>query len=222
MANRPTELIIALHDYLLAHGFREAEILTRLRQETQSHERAIMQITPEQGAFMALLAELIGCKRYLEVGVFTGYSSLALALAMGAGGHVTALDRDAEYTEIAERYWREAGLAERIELRLGDASDSLAQLLAEGQAGSYDFAFIDADKTGYDGYYEACLELLRPGGLLALDNMFHLGRVAPREKWAEETPAIDALNAKVKDDERVSIAMIPIGDGLTLCRKRPQ
>ncbi|MDP6476188.1 MAG: class I SAM-dependent methyltransferase [Alphaproteobacteria bacterium] len=222
MANRPTELTLALHDYLLAHGFREAEILARLRQETQSHERAIMQITPEQGAFMGLLAELIGCRRYLEIGVFTGYSSLVLALAMGAGGHVTALDRNAEYTEIAERYWREAGLAENIELRLGDASDSLAQLLAEGRAGSYDFAFIDADKTGYDGYYEACLELLRPGGLLALDNMFHLGRVAPREKWAEETPAIDALNAKVKDDERVNIAMIPIGDGLTLCRKRPQ
>ena len=222
MANRPTELTLALHDYLLAHGFREAEILARLRQETQSHERAIMQITPEQGAFIGLLAELIGCRRYLEIGVFTGYSSLVLALAMGAGGHVTALDRNAEYTEIAERYWREAGLAENIELRLGDASDSLAQLLAEGRAGSYDFAFIDADKTGYDGYYEACLELLRPGGLLALDNMFHLGRVAPREKWAEETPAIDALNAKVKDDERVNIAMIPIGDGLTLCRKRPQ
>ena len=222
MANRPTELTLALHDYLLAHGFREAEILARLRQETQSHERAIMQITPEQGAFMGLLAELIGCRRYLEIGVFTGYSSLVLALAMGAGGHVTALDRNAEYTEIAERYWREAGLAENIELRLGDASDSLAQLLAEGRAGRYDFAFIDADKTGYDGYYEACLELLRPGGLLALDNMFHLGRVAPREKWAEETPAIDALNAKVKDDERVNIAMIPIGDGLTLCRKRPQ
>ena len=220
MANRPTELIIALHDYLLAHGFREAEILTRLRQETQSHERAIMQITPEQGAFMALLAELIGCKRYLEVGVFTGYSSLALALAMGAGGHVTALDRNEEYSEIAERYWRQAGVSENIELRLGDAQDSLAQLLAEGQAGSYDFAFIDADKSGYAGYYESCLELLRPGGLLGLDNMFHLGRVAPRQKWAEETPVIDALNAKIKTDERVSIAMIPIGDGLTLCRKR--
>ena len=220
MANRPTELTPALHDYLLAHGFREAEILKRLREETQSHEWAIMQITPEQGAFMALLAELIGCRRYLEIGVFTGYSSLVLALAMGREGHVTALDHNATYTDTATRYWREAGLAENIELRLGDARASLADLLAEGQAGSYDFAFIDADKSGYDGYYEACLELLRPGGLLALDNMFHMGRVASRDAWSEDTPAIDALNAKIKADERVTVSMVPIGDGLTLCLKQ--
>ena len=220
MANRPTELTPALHDYLLTHGFREADILQRLRGETQSHKWAIMQITPEQGAFMALVAELTGCTRYLEIGVFTGYSSLNLALAMGPGGHITALDSNAEYTATAERYWREAGLAENIELRLGDAQASLADLLDEGRAGSYDFAFIDADKSSYDGYYEACLELLRPGGLVALDNMFHLGRVAPRGKWTEDTPAIDALNAKIKADARVSMAMIPIGDGLTLCRKR--
>jgi len=220
MANRPTELTPALHDYLLTHGFREADILQRLRTETQSHKWAIMQITPEQGAFMALLAELIGCTRYLEIGVFTGYSSLNLALAMGPGGHVTALDRNAEYSATAERYWREAGLAKNIELRLGDARASLAALLDEGRAGSYDFAFIDADKSGYDSYYEACLELLRPGGLVALDNMFHMGCVAPREKWNEDTPAIDALNAKIKADERLSMSMVPIGDGLTLCRKR--
>ena len=220
MANRPTELTPALHDYLLAHGFREAEILKRLREETQSHEWAIMQITPEQGAFMALLAELIDCRRYLEIGVFTGYSSLVLALAMGPKGHITALDHNATYTDTATRYWREAGLAENIELRLGDAQKSLADLLAEGRAGSYDFAFIDADKSGYDGYYEACLELLRPGGLLALDNMFHMGRVAARDSWSEDTPAIDALNAKIKADARVTVSMVPIGDGLTLCRKR--
>ena len=221
MANRPTELTAALHDYVLAHGFREADVLARLRAETESHEWAIMQITPEQGAFMAILAELIGAKRYLEIGVFTGYSSLAVALAMGAGGHVTALDSNETYTDTAKRYWRDAGLAENIELRLGDARTSLAELLAEGQAGSYNFAFIDADKSGYDGYYEACLELLRPGGLLTLDNMFHLGRVAVRDKWSDDTPAIDALNAKIKTDERVSVSMVPIGDGLTLCRKRP-
>ena len=222
MANRPTELTSALHDYVLAHGFREDDVLKRLREETQSHEWAIMQITPEQGAFMAILAELIGAKRYLEIGVFTGYSSLSVALAMGSGGHVTALDSNETYTATAQRYWQEAGLAENIELRLGDARASLADLLAEGQSGSYDFAFIDADKSGYDGYYEACLNLLRPGGLLALDNMFHLGRVAPPDKWSEDTPVIDALNAKIKADQRVSVSMVPIGDGVTLCRKRPQ
>ena len=222
MANRPTELTPALHDYLLTHGFREADILQQLREETQSHEWAIMQITPEQGAFMAILAELIGAKRYLEIGVFTGYSSLSVALAMGSGGHVTALDSNETYTATAQRYWQEAGLAENIELRLGDARASLADLLAEGQSGSYDFAFIDADKSGYDGYYEACLNLLRPGGLLALDNMFHLGRVATPDKWSEDTPVIDALNAKIKADQRVSVSMVPIGDGVTLCRKRPQ
>ena len=222
MANRPTELTPALHDYVLAHGFREDDVLRRLREETQSHEWAIMQITPEQGAFMAILAELIGAKRYLEIGVFTGYSSLSVALAMGSGGHVTALDSNETYTATAQRYWQEAGLAENIELRLGDARASLADLLAEGQAGSYDFAFIDADKSGYGSYYEACLDLLRPGGLLALDNMFHLGRVATRDKWSEDTPVIDALNAKIKADQRVSVSMVPIGDGLTLCRKRRQ
>jgi caffeoyl-CoA O-methyltransferase len=222
MANRPTELTSALHDYVLAHGFREDDVLKRLREETQSHEWAIMQITPEQGAFMAILAELIGAKRYLEIGVFTGYSSLSVALAMGSGGHVTALDSNETYTATAQRYWQEAGLAENIELRLGDARASLADLLAEGQSGSYDFAFIDADKSGYDGYYEACLNLLRPGGLLALDNMFHLGRVATPDKWSEDTPVIDALNAKIKADQRVSVSMVPIGDGVTLCRKRPQ
>ena len=222
MANRPTELTPALHDYVLAHGFREDDVLRRLREETQSHEWAIMQITPEQGAFMAILAELIGAKRYLEIGVFTGYSSLSVALAMGSGGHVTALDSNETYTATAQRYWQEAGLAENIELRLGDARASLADLLAEGQAGSYDFAFIDADKSGYGSYYEACLDLLRPGGLLAPDNMFHLGRVATRDKWSEDTPVIDALNAKIKADQRVSVSMVPIGDGLTLCRKRRQ
>ncbi len=222
MANRPTELTPALHDYLLTHGFRENQILARLREETQNHEWAIMQITPEQGAFMAILAELIGAKRYLEIGVFTGYSSLSVALAMGLDGRVTALDTNKTFTETAKRYWQEAGLGRNIELRLGDARTSLAELLAEGQAGCFDFAFIDADKSGYDNYYEACLELLRPGGLLALDNMFHLGRVALRNKWSEDTPVIDALNAKIKVDQRVSVSMVPIGDGLTLCRKRPQ
>ena len=220
MANRPTELTEALHDYLLATGLREADILGRLREETASHEWAIMQITPEQGAFMALLAELIGCRCYLEIGVFTGYSSLAVALAIQPEGRITALDKNADYTVTAERYWREAGVAEAIDLRLGDADDTLAALLAEGRAESYDFAFIDADKSGYDGYYEACLQLLRPGGLLALDNMFHLGRIGRPEDWNADTEAIDALNRKIAADARVSVSLVPIGDGLSLCRKR--
>lgn len=139
---------------------------------------------------------------------------------MGRKGHIIALDSNAEYTATAQRYWQAAELTETIELRLGDARSTLAELQAEDQAGSYDFAFIDADKPSYDTYYEACLKLLRPGGLLALDNMFHLGRVAPRDKWSEHTHVIDALNRKIKLDDVVSIAMIPIGDGLTVCRKR--
>ncbi len=220
MANRPTELTGALHDYLFSTGFREADILRRLRNETASHEWAMMQITPEQGAFMALLAELIGCRHYLEIGVFTGYSSLAVALAIAPHGKITALDKNANHTATAERYWREAGVSEHIELRLGDADVSLAALLAEGRAESYDFAFIDADKSGYDGYYESCLKLLRPGGLLALDNMFHLGRIGRPGDWNEDTGAINALNVKIKADDRVSFSLVPIGDGLSLCRKR--
>jgi len=220
MANRPTELTGALHDYLFATGFREADILRRLRNETESHEWAIMQITPQQGAFMAILAELVGCRHYLEIGVFTGYSSLAVALAITPQGKVTALDKNADYTGTAERYWREAGVAEHIELRLGDARASLDALLAEGRAQSYDFAFIDADKSGYDDYYELCLKLLRPGGLLALDNMFHHGRIGRPGDWNEDTNVIDALNVKIQADERVSFSLVPIGDGLSLCRKR--
>jgi len=220
MANQPTEITAAVHDYLLATGLREADILRRLRKETETHEWAVMQITPEQGAFMALLAELICCQRYLEIGVFTGYSSLAVALAIQPDGRVTALDRNADYTATAKAYWREAGVAEHIELRLGDADASLTALLTEDRAESYDFAFIDADKSGYDSYYEACLKLLRPGGLLALDNMFHLGRVGRPDDWNEDTSAINALNVKIKADNRVSFSMVPVGDGLTLCRKR--
>ena len=219
MSNRPTELTAALHDYLLAHGVREPAPLAALRAETAGHEWAIMQISPEQGALMALLVELLDVRSYLEIGVFTGYSALAVALSMAPDGRVTALDNNAEWTDVARRHWAAAGVAARIELRLGDACDSLAALLAEGRA--YDFAFIDADKAGYDRYYKACLELVRPGGLIAIDNAFHLGQVADPALYTEATPVVDALNKKIKADPRVSIAMLPIGDGLTLCRKRP-
>jgi len=220
MSARPTPLTHALHDYLLAHGVRETDTMRRLRAETAGHEWAMMQISPEQGALMALMAELTGARRALEVGVFTGYSALVVAQAMGPEGRLTALDIDADHSATARRFWAEAGLAERIELRLGDARESLAALRAEGREGTYDFAFIDADKSGYDIYYEHCLALLRAGGLMLIDNTFHMGQIAERERWSENTHVVDALNGKIRDDERVTIAMLPLGDGLTLCRKR--
>ncbi len=221
MSNRPTVLTDALHDYLLTNGFREPATLQRLRDETAGHEWAVMQISPEQGALMALLVELTGAKQYLEVGVFTGYSALAVALAMGPDGRVTALDQNAEWTDVARRHWQEAGVAERITLRLGDACETLDALIREGAEDRYDFAFIDADKADYDRYYERCLTLVRPGGLVAIDNVFHMGNVGDPAKWTENTPVVDGLNRKIRTDPRVSIAMLPIGDGLTLCRKRP-
>ena len=220
MSARPTALTDALHDYLLAHGVRETPVMRRLREETARHEMGRMQISPEQGALMALLAQSIGAKRAIEIGVFTGYSALVVADAMGAEGRLTALDINADYTEIARRFWAEAGVAERIELRLGDARESLAALRADGLDGTYDFAFIDADKSGYDTYYEQCLALVRPGGLILLDNTFYMGRIAEPERWQESGAVVDALNKKIKGDERVTMAMLPIGDGLTICRKR--
>ena len=220
MSARPTALTDALHDYLLAHGVRESAVMCRLREETARHEMAEMQISPEQGALMALLAQSIGAKRALEIGVFTGYSALVVADAMGAEGRLTALDIDAEYAETARRFWVEAGVSERIELRLGDARDSLAALRADGLDGCYDFAFIDADKSGYDTYYEHCLALVRPGGLILIDNTFYMGQIAEPDRWQESGAVVDALNRKIKNDERVSMVMLPVGDGLTICRKR--
>ncbi|MCY4405214.1 MAG: class I SAM-dependent methyltransferase [Rhodospirillaceae bacterium] len=220
MSARPTALTEALHDYLLAHGVRESAVMRRLREETARHAMGRMQISAEQGALMALLVQATGAKRALEIGVFTGYSALVVADAMGADGRLTALDVNAEYTEIARRFWAEAGLAEGIELRLGDARESLAVLRREGLDGTYDFAFIDADKSGYDIYYEQCLALVRPGGLILIDNTFYMGRIAEPERWQESGAVVDALNRKIKGDERVTIVMLPIGDGLTICRKR--
>ena len=220
MSARPTALTEALHDYLLAHGVRESAVMRRLREETARHEMGMMQISAEQGALMALLVQATGARRALEIGVFTGYSALVVADAMGADGRLTALDVNAEYTEIARRFWAEAGLVERIELRLGDARESLAVLRREGLDGTYDFAFIDADKSGYDIYYEQCLALVRPSGLILIDNTFYMGRIAEPERWQESGAVVDALNRKIRDDERVTMVMLPIGDGLTICRKR--
>jgi caffeoyl-CoA O-methyltransferase len=179
-----------------------------------------MQISPEQGQFMALLVELTGVRRALEVGTFTGYSSLSVALAMPPEGRMIACDVSEEYTGIARRYWARAGVADKIDLRLAPALKTLDGLLADGRAGGFDLAFIDADKPSYLGYYERCLQLLRPGGLLLIDNVLWGGEVADPAVKDEDTVAIRALNDRVAGDDRVTLSMLPLGDGLTLARKR--
>jgi predicted O-methyltransferase YrrM len=209
----------ALLEYLSAISVREPEILQRLREETSQLEMARMQIGPEQGQFMALLLKLMGAKRYLEVGTFTGYSALACALAMPDDSEVVALDISNEWTAIARRYWEEAGVAERIHLRLGDAAITLQSLLPAEQ-GTYDFIFIDADKTGYQTYIDYGFKLLRQGGLIALDNVLWGGAVIDANDNEEDTVAIRAVNDAMLKDERFDISLVPVGDGLTLAMKR--
>ncbi len=209
-----------LYDYLLKVSLREAPVLQRLRDETRQHPRAMMQISPEQGQFMQMLVQLMQAKKYLEIGVFTGYSSLAVAMALPADGRIVACDVSEEFTAIARRYWQEAGVADKIDLRLAPALDTLDALIADGWSGSFDFAFIDADKTNYDGYYEKALTLMRPGGLIAFDNVLWDGSVADPAIQDEDTVALRNLNEKLHGDERVSLSMLPIGDGLTLALKR--
>ena len=179
-----------------------------------------MQIGPDEGALLALLVRLIGAKRTIEVGTFTGYSALSVAQALPEGGKVIACDVSEEWTAVARRYWREAGLADRIELRLGPAAETLKALLEAGGAGSFDFAFIDADKSGYDAYYELCLRLIRPNGLIAVDNVLWSGAVVESKKRDADTAALRALNLKIRDDARVDAALLTVGDGLMLVRKR--
>ena len=219
MAARPTYLTDRLYDYLLATSLREPAVLRRLREETAALPQANMQIAPEQGQFMALLVALIGARRTLEVGTFTGYSALVVALALPAEGRVIACDVSEKFTAVARRYWAEAGVADKIDLRLAPAVETLDGLLAEGAAGGFDFIFIDADKETYDSYYERGLELLRPGGLIAVDNVLWSGAVADESRQDEDTRAIRALNAKLLRDRRVAISLVPIGDGLMLARK---
>jgi caffeoyl-CoA O-methyltransferase len=209
-----------LYDYFQGVAFREPEVLTRLRNETQSLPAAGMQISPEQGQFMALLVRLLGAKKTLEVGVFTGYSALAVAQALPADGRVVACDVSEEWTSVGRRYWQEAGVADKIDLRLAPATETLQGLVDAGEAGTYDFAFIDADKENYDAYYEYALKLLRPGGLVGIDNTLWSGRVADPAERDSSTVAIRAINAKVHGDERVEPVLVPIGDGLMLARKR--
>lgn len=220
MSARTIAMTDALHAYLVEVSAPQTDLMRRLRDETAAMPRGGMQISAEQGQFMRLLVELTGAKKALEVGVFTGYSGLAVAEAMGPEGRLIACDISEEFTAVARRYWAEAGVADRIDLRIGPAVETLATLEAEGHAGTFDFAFIDADKGGYDAYYEATLRLLRPGGLLGIDNTLWSGRVADPSDDSPDTLALRALNAKLAADERVTVAVVPIGDGLTLARKR--
>jgi predicted O-methyltransferase YrrM len=208
-----------LFQYLIDHSLREHPAQAALREATRGHRHAGMQISPDQGQFMALLVKLIGARRCIEIGTFTGYSALTVALALPTDGRLLACDVSDEYTRIGRPFWQQAGVVDRIELVLGPALQTLDARLAAGEAGQYDFAFIDADKTNYDGYYERCLRLLRPGGLIALDNMLWSGAVARRADSAD-TAALQALNDKLHRDERVDMALLTIGDGVALARKR--
>jgi caffeoyl-CoA O-methyltransferase len=220
MSNRTLELTDRLYDYLLDVSLREPPLLAELRAETAKLPMAGMQISPEQGQFMAFLVETIGARRTVEIGTFTGYSALCVALALPADGRVIACDVSEEYTAVARQYWSRAGVAAKIDLRLAPALDTLDALLRDGGAGTIDFAFIDADKKEYDAYYEAALKLLRRGGLMAVDNVLWSGAVADPARQDEDTLAIRALNRKLKGDTRVSLTLLPVGDGLTLARKR--
>jgi predicted O-methyltransferase YrrM len=220
MANKTLGLDSQLYQYLQSVSLREPEILTQLRQETARHPMGIMQIAPEQGQFMALLVQLMGAKKTLEVGVFTGYSTLVIALALPPEGKIVACDVSEDYTAIARRYWSAAGVTDKIDLRIAPALETLDNLLAEGQANTFDFAFIDADKSNYDNYYERALKLVRSGGLIAIDNVLWGGSVANSFVQDNRTEAIRTLNAKLHQDRRITLSLVPIADGLTLALKR--
>ncbi len=217
-----------LYEYMLSVSLREHEVLQALREETAKDPNAIMQIPPEQGQFMALLVKMLGARKTLEIGTYTGYSALSVALALPDDGIVVACDSHVEWTKIAKRFWKQAGIERKIDLRLAPALDTLDALLAEGQAGTFDFAFIDADKVNYDGYYEKSLKLIRTGGVIVIDNVFLFGSVVNNgsvdEKMRERISdtnitAMQALNKKILRDARVEISMLPVADGLTLVRK---
>jgi predicted O-methyltransferase YrrM len=210
----------ALQTYLTEVSVREPEVLRKLREETAGMPRAGMQIGAEQGQFMQLLVRLLGARQCLEIGTFTGYSSLAVALALPEDGRIVCCDVSESYTAVARRYWAIAGVAGKIDLHIAPAGETLDRLLAEGRGSSFDFAFIDADKENYDAYYEASLKLLRKGGLIAIDNVLWSGAVADPAKNDPDTAALKALNRKLHDDQRIDLSMLPLGDGLTLARLR--
>jgi predicted O-methyltransferase YrrM len=216
---RPTPMTDRLYEYVLSVSLREPESLTALREETSKLSEAEWQIAPEQGPFLAMLVQLMGAKYCLEVGTFTGYSAAWVASVLPPDGRIICCDVNETYAAIARKYWGIAGVASKIDLRMGPALDTLKTLLADGRSGTFDYAFIDADKANYDAYYEACLQLLRPGGLIALDNTLWDGKVADPLVTDADTVGIRTLNAKLFSDSRVSLAFLPFADGLTLARK---
>lgn len=220
MTARTLNLDDSLYQYLLDVSLRETPLLKRLRDETQALPMARWQVAPEQGQFLALLVKLTGARRLLEVGTFTGYSALCMAAALPSDGSLICCDIPGDYNATAQRYWQEAGFAGRIDLRLAPALETLAELERQGQGGQYDLVFIDADKANYPSYLEHALRLLRVGGLAVFDNTLWSGRVLETSPESEDTRAIQALNLALKDDSRVDLSLLPLGDGLTLCRKR--
>ena len=220
MSARMLNFSEALADYLRTTGLREPPLLVSLREETSRLPAGMMQISPEQGALMANLVRISGARRTLEVGTFTGYSSLVVAMALPEDGEIIACDVSKDWTDIAKRYWREAGVDTKIKLHLAPALETLEGLVDQGMSSQFDFAFIDADKRNYDAYYEFALKLLRRGGIAAIDNVLWGGSVVDQSRTDEDTTAIRALNAKIAEDERVDVSMLPVGDGLTLAVKR--
>ena len=220
MSNRTIVLNDALYEYLLSVSLREPDVLCRLREETAKMPQHNMQISPEQGQFIALLVELTGARKCLEVGTFTGYSTLSVALALPEDGQIVACDISEEFTSRAKPYWQEAGVAGKIDLRLGPALETLDALIADGESGAFDFAFIDADKVNYQGYFQRALDLIRRGGLILVDNVLWSGAVVDPARDDEDTEAIRAFNQARASDPRISLSLVPIGDGLTLARKR--
>jgi len=220
MSSRTIVLNDALYEYLLSVSLREPDVLCRLREETAKMPQHNMQISPEQGQFMALLVELTGARKCLEVGTFTGYSTLSLALALPEDGQIVACDISEEFTSRAKPYWQKAGVAGKIDLRLGPALETLDALIADGESGAFDFAFIDADKVNYQGYFQRALDLIRRGGLILVDNVLWSGAVVDPARDDEDTEAIRAFNKARAGDPRISLSLVPIGDGLTLARKR--
>jgi predicted O-methyltransferase YrrM len=220
MSNRTLYLDDDLHRYLLAVSLREPDVLRRLREETARMPEHNLQIAPEQGQFMAMLVQLSGARHAIEIGTFTGYSSLVMALAMPNDGRIVCCDTSVEYTDVARRYWEEAGVEEKMDLRIAPALETLDKLIDDPDEGQFDFAFIDADKINNCNYYERCLKLLKPGGLISFDNTLWDGKVADTSERDEDTEALRVLNRKLHTDDRIDLSLVPIGDGLTLCRKR--
>jgi len=219
MSKTITTVTEALYQYMDKSWSRESDVMKKLRDETAKLEMSVMQISPDQAQFMAFLVKLIDAKRILEIGTFTGYSALAMATATHAECKITCCDISKEWTDIAQRFWQQAEVDQKITLKLAPALESLNHLLTDNET-PFDFVFIDADKANYDNYYESCLTLVRPGGIIAIDNVFWGGSVADNHQQDEDTVAIRELNLKLKSDQRIDLSIVPIGDGLTLARKR--